>query len=136
MNFKWIHEGHTWPRSRSNACVLRSRSERERNRRDFEMNANAWIPWTHAFICVQFSRHFLLTRLFCWWDFYKIFKNNYVQKFFKKKFTRDKIWTRTWTRMQGLQHNQMNANATFCERVQVCICENIIIIPSPTAYTR
>jgi len=36
---------HTWPRSRSNACVLRSRSrserERERNRRDFEMNANA-----------------------------------------------------------------------------------------------
>jgi hypothetical protein len=27
---------HTWTRSRSNACVLRSRSERERDRKDFE----------------------------------------------------------------------------------------------------
>ena len=83
---------HTWPRSRSNACVLRSRSERERNRRDFEIwnererSERERIDYVNARVhlrsfCVQFSRNFLANVLI----FVVIFINLLWKKVFKKK---------------------------------------------------
>jgi hypothetical protein len=66
------------------------------------VNTNAWIPWTHAFICVQFSRHFYAHASIL----VVIFKKLLCKKVFTKQNVRERNFEHEREHERKVQSNE------------------------------